>query len=196
MGHFSYALSEYLNANYLSVEKYSATDFDPEKSVNFAINDAFLNETAGDAIESFKHDLHALSTGNELTILVRASSSKFDDFEILNGGSPEIDFCSEGGTYGDVQKLEGFKKSFQAIVDENEMTIGFQSRLRNDEENNLSKYLKRGLNMDNLQIHINAELLKADAEVYYKTLEVVGEGFKSLISSTRESVDEDTSETV
>lgn len=196
MGHFSYALSEYLNANYLSVEKYSATDFDPDKSVNFAINDAFLNETAGDAIESFKHDLHTLSTTNKLTILVRAAGSNFDDFEVLNGGSPEIDFCSEGGTYGDAKKLDGFKNSFKGIVDQAEMTLGFQSRLRNDEENNLSKYLKRELNMDNLQIHINADLLKADAEVYYKTVEVVGEGFKSLLSSVGQNVEDNPSETV
>jgi len=198
MGHFSYALSEYLNANYLSVEKYSATDFDPEKSVNFAINDAFLNETAGDALESFKHDLEtlSLSTKNELTIIVRAAGSNFDDFEVLNGGSPEIDFCSEGGTYGDAKKLDGFKNSFKGIVDQAEMTIGFQSRLRNDEENNLSKYLKRELNMDNLQIHINAELLKADAEVYYKTLEVVGEGFKTLISPSEQHNEEIPSETI
>jgi hypothetical protein len=196
MGHFSYALSEYLNANYLSVEKYSATDFDPEKSVNFAINDAFLNETAGDAIEAFKHDLLTLSTANELTIIVRAAGSNFDDFEVLNGGSPEIDFCSEGGTYGAAKRLEGFKNSFKGIVDQAEMTIGFQSRLRNDEENNLSKFLKRELNMDNLQIHINADLLKADAEVYYKTVEVVGEGFKSLLTSASQNVEENPSETV
>ncbi len=196
MGHFSYALSEYLNANYLSVEKYSATDFDPEKSVNFAINDAFLNETAGNALEAFKHDLLTLSTANELTIIVRAAGANFDDFEVLNGGSPEINFCSEGGTYGDAIKLEGFKNSFKGIVDQAEMTIGFQSRLRNDEENNLSLFLKRELNMDNLQIHINADLLKADAEVYYKTIEVVGEGFKSLLSSAGQNFEENPTETV
>jgi hypothetical protein len=36
--------------------------------------------------------------------------------------------------------------------------------------------------MDNLQIHVGADLLKEDAEEYYKTIEIVGEGFKSLIS--------------
>ena len=182
MGHFSYALSEYLSANYLSVEKYSATDFDPEKSINFAINDAYLNETGDEAIEAFKRDLISLARHNELTILVRAAGSGFDDFEVLNGGTPEIDFFDAGGTYNELWKLEEFKKSFQAIVEDAQMTIGFQSRLQNNEENNLSQYLKRDLNMANLQIHVSAELLKADAEKYYKTLELVGEGFKTLIS--------------
>ena len=182
MGHFSYSLSEYLSANYLSVEKYSATDFDPEKSVNFAINDAYLNETGGEAIEAFKDDLKSLSHGNKLTILVRAAGSNFDDFEVLNGGSPDIDFCAEGGTFGDVMQLDAFKNAFKRIVEQAETTIGFQSRLRNDEENNLSIHLKRDLKMDNLQIHVSAELLKADAEQYYKTLELVGEGFKTLVS--------------
>jgi hypothetical protein len=193
MGHFSYALSEYLSANYLSVEKYSATDFDPEKSVNFAINDAYLNGTGGEAIEAFKNDLQHLANHNELTILVRAAGSGFDDFEVLNGGTPEIDFFDAGGTYTELWKLEEFKKSFQAIVDEAQMTIGFQTRLHNNEENNLSQYLKRDLNMANLQIHVGADLLKADAEAYYKTIQVVGDGFKSLIS-TRTHVEENSSE--
>ena len=79
-------------------------------------------------------------------------------------------------------QLDTFKNAFQGIVKQAEMSIGFQSRLRNDEENNLSNYLKRDLKMDNLQIHVSAELLKADAEQYYKTLELVGEGFKTLVS--------------
>jgi voltage-gated potassium channel len=190
MGHFSYALSEYLKANYVSVEKYSATDFDPEKSVNFALNDAYLEETGCDAIEVFKKDLASLSENNALTILVRAAGSGFDNFEVLNGKAAGEDFCSLGGTFDDVSALSMFRTEFQKIVKNNAQTIGFQSRLGNNEENNLALYLKNTLNMNNLQIHVGADLLKEDAGLYYKTLEVVGEGFKTLIATESAEVAE------
>jgi voltage-gated potassium channel len=182
LGHFSYALSEYLNANYLSVEKYSVTDFDAEKNVDFAINNAYLKETGCQAIESFKQDLEIVSKNNQFTILVRAAGSKFDNFELLNGKAAGEEFCSPGGTFENINKLQQFKDEFQKIAEYNNKTVGFHSRLGNNEKNNLAIYLKKKLNMDNLQIHVGADLLKEDAEEYYKTIEIVGEGFKSLIS--------------
>ena len=187
MGHFSYALSEYLGANYVSVEKFSATDFDPERSVNFALNDAYLGETGCPEIEVFKRDLASLAENNALTILLRAAGSGagFDNFEVLNGKAAGEDFCAYGGTYRDLEALSTFKAEFQSIVDNHGQTVGFQSRLGNNEENNLALYLKNTLHMDNLQIHVGADLLKEDAEVYYNTLEVVGEGFKTLLATER-----------
>ena len=182
LGHFSYALSEYLNANYLSVEKYSVSDFDAERNVNFAINNVYLDETGCLAIESFKQDLEKVSKNNQLTILVRAAGSKFDNFELLNGKSAGEEFCSPGGTFDNIDKLQQLKGDFQKIAEDNTKTVGFHSRLGNNEKNNLAIYLKKKLNMDNLQIHVGADLLKEDADEYYKTIEIVGEGFKSLIS--------------
>jgi voltage-gated potassium channel len=182
LGHFSYALSEYLQANYISIEKYSVTDFDPEKNVDFAINNSFLDEFGCEAIELFKLDLARLAPKNKLTILVRAAGAKFDKFELLNGKAAGEEFCSPGGTFDNINKLQKFKDEFQKIVEDNNKTVGFHSRLGNNEKNNLAIYLKNKLNMDNLQIHVGADLLKEDADDYYKTIEIVGEGFKSLIS--------------
>jgi hypothetical protein len=67
-------------------------------------------------------------------------------------------------------------KSHVNKLRKNDQNIG------NNEKNNLAIYLKKKLNMDNLQIHVGADLLKEDADEYYKTIEIVGEGFKSLIS--------------
>jgi hypothetical protein len=46
--------------------------------------------------------------------------------------------------------------------------------------------LKHKLGTNNVQIHVGADLLKEDAEAYYKTLEILGAGFKSLLRRNNE----------
>lgn len=181
LGHFSYALSEYLHANYISVEKYSSTDFESHKKINFAENDAYISETGCNAIEDFKRDLRELSNENQLSILVRAGSSNFDSFEVLNGMSVGEDFCSSGGTFDNTTLLSNYKNEFLKIVEINNKTISFQKRLTNNGENNLAVYLKNQLQMNNIQIHVSANLLKEKADEYYNTIQIVGDGFKYLI---------------
>jgi voltage-gated potassium channel len=181
LGHFSYALSEYLQANYISVEKYSATDFDSHKKINFAENKAYTGEIGCNAIEDFKRDLLELSNKNQLSILVRAAGSSFDSFEVLNGKAVGEDFCSSGGTFDNKTLLSNFKNEFQKIVENNNKTVGFNKRLTNNVENNLAVYLKNKLNMDNTQIHVSANLLKEKADEYYNTIKIVGDGIRYLI---------------
>ena len=181
LGHFSYALSEYLQANYISVEKYSATDFDSHKKINFAENKAYTGEIGCNAIEDFKRDLLELSNKNQLSILVRAAGSSFDSFEVLNGKAVGEDFCSSGGTFDNKTLLSNFKNEFQKIVENNNKTVGFNKRLTNNVENNLAVYLKNKLNMNNTQIHVSANLLKEKADEYYNTIKIVGDGIRYLI---------------
>jgi hypothetical protein len=130
--------------------------------------------------------LAGLSQNNHLTILVRAAGSAYDSFEVLNGKAAGEDFCADGGTFDDISALASFKQDFQKIVENNNKTVGFQSRLGNNEENNLALYLKHKLGTNNVQIHVGADLLKEDAEAYYKTLEILGAGFKSLLRRNNE----------
>ena len=183
LGHFSYGVAEYLNANYISVEKFAAIDFDPEKMINFSINDAFTGKIGPEAIELFKSDLSSLSDCSKTAFLLRAGSSGFHNFEVLSGGNPQTDFLTESSTFTDLMMLELFMNNLQTNVDEANLTVSFQTRLKNDEDNNLARYLHSNLSMNNVQVHVSADLLYGEPDVYYPALGLLAKSIQSTFEN-------------
>ena len=70
MGHFTYAISEYLNANYISVEKSSQSNFIPKYKLDIRKQESYLNhtESENELVNEFKNDL--LSTIKEKSIVI------------------------------------------------------------------------------------------------------------------------------
>ena len=88
LGHFTYALSEYLNANYISSERVSKSVWDPKYKCSLYSNPLYLSGKTSDNIyfEQFKKDIVDTTLEKSTVIYFLCSASKNGSFHVLNGG--------------------------------------------------------------------------------------------------------------
>ena len=88
LGHFTYAISEYLNANYICSELVSKTVYDPKCRASLYSNPHYLGKEKSENIyfDRFKQDMLDTVVVNSTVIYFLCSASKNGSFHILNGG--------------------------------------------------------------------------------------------------------------
>jgi voltage-gated potassium channel len=181
MGHFTHSLAEKLNANYMSVEKYSSVDFNPQKSIDFSSNEAFFNETNNEALIAFKKDLIKLKNHNKLVIIIGPKSSNGTTFELLNGGiKGDNKLATEKSTYIPVEELSDFANNFENNIKTHNWNLGIHVDYGLENNNHISLYINKILGVNVFQINISANLLKNDSEEYYKSIYILSESIKTL----------------
>jgi voltage-gated potassium channel len=182
MGHFSHALSEKLGANYLSVEKFSDSDFNPKMRVNFTTNKTFFNEPDHKALIAFNNDLKKLKGKHKLIVIIGPKSSNGHTFELLNGGQKgENQLSNENSTYHPVEKLKQFAHDFESNIKAENWSLGIHTDYGISSEFHLSYYINKVLETNVFQLNISANLLKNDSEEYYKSISILADSIKTLI---------------
>ena len=183
MGHFTYTISEYLKANYISAEKCSTGSFIPKYKIDLSKQESYLNntESENELVNDFKNDL--LSTVKEKSIVIyfRAGVTVKGDFHLLNGGKSETDdFISENSLFGPIEKLERFKKELEKthLEIKPESVINTHQHYGNDDKEEFQWMLKREKNVNILCIYVTAKLLNSEANVYLPTIKCIGDAIK------------------
>lgn len=180
LGHFSYCIAECLKANYVSIELFSKDDMISEKSLSTAVNDYWINMEKHPILDELNNHLKILSVHSKVGVLFRGSNEKLPTYNILNGGNKGDGRFIEKGNFENVEKLNNFKIILTEHISHLNQTTSYHEHYGNNEHNNISRYLKDQLKIDNITIHTNAGLLKDDSEVYYKSVKLLSESIKSL----------------
>ena len=179
MGHFTHAIAEILNANYLSVEKFSKSDFNPLKVMDFMENGAFFRDDTPEAIQVFKEDLNALIANTKTFIIFGAKASKGHTYELLNGGKAgDKALREDGSSYHPVQTLSKFVDGINNKLAVDGLSLGIHEDYGISGEHHLLHFINKKMGGNVLQINISANLLKEEKELYYKSIFVLSETIK------------------
>jgi voltage-gated potassium channel len=179
LGHFTHAISERLNANYLSIEKFSKSDFNPQKVLDFVENKEYFEESKIDAINTFKADLNTISSNTKTFIIFAAKASKGHTFELLNGGKAgDKALLVDGSSFKPIETLAKFADEINKKLSEDEMSLGIHEDYGISVDYHLMHYIQKKLNVNVFQINISANLLKEEKEIYYKSIYILSETIK------------------
>jgi hypothetical protein len=179
LGHFTYAISERLNANYLSIEKYSKSDFNPQKVIDFIENSSYFEDDSPDAINVFKEDINAVKSNTKVFIILGAKASKNHTYELLNGGEAgEKRLIVDNSSFKPVEILAKFSDDMNRKLVEDKLSMGIHEDYGISSEYHLLHFLNKKIGANVLQINVSANLLKEENEVYYKSIYVLSETIK------------------
>lgn len=179
MGHFTHAIVEILNANYLSVEKFSKSDFNPLKVMDFMENVAFFQDDTPEAIQVFKEDLNALIANTKTFIIFGAKASRGHTYELLNGGKAgDKALLEDGSSYHPVQTLSKFVDGINNKLAVDVLSMGIHEDYGISGEHHLLHFINKKIGGNVLQINVSANLLKDNSEMYYKSVFVLSETIK------------------
>lgn len=179
LGHFTYAVAERLNANYISVEKFSKYEFNPKKVLDFVRNESFFEDTDIVAIQSFKEDINTILQCTKTFIIIGPKASKGNTYELLNGGKAgDGVLLREESSFSSIETLEKFSKEFSVKLSIDDMSLGIHEDNGIIGDFHLMHYLHRELDADVFQLNVSANLLKDNSEMYYKSVYVLSETIK------------------
>ena len=179
LGHFTHAISERLNANYLSIEKFSKSDFNPQKVLDFVENKAYFEESKIEAINIFKADIETILSNTKTFIIFAAKASKGHTYELLNGGKAGYKaLLVDGSCFNPIETLAKFADEINKKLSEDEMSMGIHEDYGISGDQHLMHYLQKKLNANVFQINVSANLLKEEKELYYKSIYVLSETIK------------------
>ena len=186
LGHFTYAISEYLQANYISVEKCSMANFKPEYKLDIKKQKTYLDlsKSENHFVNDFKNDLLESVKENSLVIYFACGAKGKGDFHLLNGGSVgNKDFVPENSLFNSIDKLNNFKTSlYNSHKKINpETVINTHQHYGNDDKEEFQWMIKREKNANILCIYVTAKLLNSKANVYYPTIKCIGDAIKSKL---------------
>tara|TARA_Y100000385_G_C13099948_1_gene643864 strand:+ start:145 stop:1803 length:1659 start_codon:yes stop_codon:yes gene_type:complete len=191
MGHFTYIISEYLKANYLSSEIIHPMSFKVENRYNLLNNDDYFKDDIQDnPFQEFKNDL--LNTVNEKSTVIYflCSATANGSFHILNGDEKGVDaFKASGGTYDNVDKLESFYDSLCKDLEGFDQTderyyskVGKHLRYGNHQSNGFHWMLRENMKANVVLIYVSTEILKSKANFYYPVIKILGDNIKEHLS--------------
>jgi len=188
LGHFTYAISEYLNANYISSEKVSGSQFIPKFKVNLSKNELYFSdsEIENEYLRQFKNDLLAAVEENGTVIYFKCSSSLNGAIHILNGGKKgEDSFLEEKGTFNDLDKLNNFYTSLKSDLDAFDETEDKKySRIHkhkfygNSDTKEIQWLLREKKKANIILVYVSPNILKAKPTEYYPIIKILGNNIK------------------
>ena len=189
MGHFTYALSEYLKANYISSELVGKSAWNPEYKHILTWSPNYLSGEKSESkyFEQFRFDLKEVVKEKSTVIYFNCSASKNGSFHVLNGGEKGKDeFASDDCLFEDHKKLDNFYESFQnelKNIDDSEekiySTINKHNFYGNNKKNHFQWMLKREKNANIICIYLSPKILEAPNEKYYSIIKILGDNINN-----------------
>lgn len=188
LGHFTYALSEYLEANYISSEHVAATVWIPKYKYVLNANEAYNKEekTGNIYFDQFKDDLLEVIKEKSTVISFLCSSALNGSFHVLNGGNKgENKFAETDNFYSDLNKLESFYTSFEKALVEHDKTeeklfsiIHKHKFYGNDNKEQFLWMLRKDKEANLIQIYLSPKILESEAKDYYPIIKILGDNIK------------------
>ena len=188
IGHFTYALSEYLNANYISSEHVGKSVWNPKYKCDLNTNPIYLSGEKSDNIyfEQFKKDILETTLEKSTVIYFLCSASKNGSFHILNGGTKGEDkFTNKESTFENINRLESFYTSFKKSLKEFDKTedklystINKHKYYGNQNKDNFHWLLHKEKNANVICIYLSVEILETKPGDYYSIIKILGDNIQ------------------
>ena len=188
LGHFTYAISEYLNANYISSEHVSKSVWDPKYKCGLYSNPLYLSGKTSDNIyfEQFKKDILETTLEKSTVIYFLCSAAKNGSFHVLNGGiKGENKFTQDESTFENINSLESFYTSFEKSLKEFDKTEGkIYSTINkhkfygNQRKDRFHWFLQKEKDANIVCIYLSPLILESEPQEYYSIIEILGQSIK------------------
>ena len=187
LGHFTYAISEYIKSNYISSEKVSGSQFIPEYKINLSKNELyFQDEIENEYLKQFKNDLLDTVEENGTVIYFKCSNSLNGAVHVLNGGEKgEDNFLETKGTFNNLDKLNNFYNSLKSDLKEFDQTedkiysIIHKHKFYGNSDKTEFQWLLRNKKKANIiLVYISPNILKSKPAEYYPIIKIFGDNIK------------------
>ena len=188
MGHFTYALSEYLQSNYISSELVGKTAWEPKYKCALTISPLYISDEKSENkyFEQFKEDMLDAVQEKSTVIYFLCSSSINGSFHILNGGEKGEDkFCTDETTFDNLDDLQSFfdsfKKSLKELDDSSEKifsNVNKHKKYGNNKEDRFHWMLRKKRNANIVCIYLSPKILEATPNKYYPIIKILGDSIK------------------
>ena len=192
LGHFTYALSEYLEANYISNEKVASTNFLSKYQVSLINSTDYINEEKSKNIyiEQFKKDLLSTIKSNDTMIYFNISNPKNGSFHVLNGGEKGIDqFTQTESTFKNLEKLDRFYNLFKNSLKENDSikkrkfySVSKHKYYGNNNKKGFQWMIHEKRNAEVVYIYVSKEIINSEPDYYYPIIKVLGDCIKDIFN--------------
>ena len=187
LGHFTYAVSEYLKSNYISSEKVSGSQFIPKYKINLSKNQLYFeDDIENEFLKQFRNDLLETVEENGTVIYFKCSSAKNGAIHILNGREKgEDEFLEENGTFNEINKLNNFYNSLKSDLENFDQTeeklyskIHKHKFYGNSNRQEFQWLLRDKKKANIVLVYVSPNILKAPAEEYYPIIKIIGDNIK------------------
>lgn len=171
-GHFSLAIADKLQANYISNEVFSALSFIESNQLNMVFNDSYANGAdSHPALTEFKANLRDLiGTDSTCVFLVNAGSN--ENLMQFNVGAEVGDDSFENGFFfSDKKKLNNLFNRAETVGNAYNKKVLKHGTVGNPGQNHVSNFINTELNCDLLMLHVNVEVLKKKGKEYYQHID-------------------------
>ncbi len=181
LGHYSYCLAEFLNANYLSVEKFGINSFLEETNINFNENNYYIEDfdfIDNDVFKEFIQDLMVTVQKHSFVFNIGSSMGNSPSFHILTGSKKEDPGINPHGTITDIKTAQKIYNDMEVTANKVGLTTTTNSHYTNDVTNHLDWYISNKLEANAMSIKVNVELIKGGHEKYYESIGILGNSIK------------------
>lgn len=178
-GHFGLAISDILQANYISNEKFGQFTLLEEHRLNMINNENYFKEQVSEiAIKEIKQDIITIMQDDGICIfMVNAGNNEY--LMQFNIGAEKGDLSFENGIYfSDKEKLNQYFNKAKLISEKYEKSIAKHATVGKPDENHIVNYIKNKTKNDVLMLHINVSILKSNMEEYYQYISDFASIFK------------------
>lgn len=168
-GHFGFALSELLQANYISNEKFGQVTLLEEYRLNMINNKNYFEESISMlALNEIKKDIATIMQEDGICIFM-VNAGNNDYLMQFNIGSEKGDTSFDNGIYfSDKVKLDQYFNKAKLISDKYEKLIAKHATVGKPEKDHIVNFIHNKTKNDVLLLHINVSILKSDMVEYYQ----------------------------
>jgi len=168
-GHFSFAISELLQANYISNEKFGQFTLLEEYRLNIINNENYLEESVSEnALNEIKNDISTIMQEDGVCIFM-VNAGNNDYLMQFNIGSEKGDTSFDNGIYfSDKEELNQYFNKAKLISDKYEKLIAKHATVGKPEKDHIVNFIHNKTKNDLLMLHINVSILKSDMVEYYQ----------------------------
>lgn len=168
-GHFSMAIADILQANYISNEFFSKVSLLESNQVNLVDNkNYFENSKSHPALHQIKKDISSLKKDDGICIfMVNAGANEY--LMQFNIGGEKGDSSFENGDYfSDKEKLEKYFNNAKVIADKYEMQVAKHATVGRPDKDHVVNFIRTETTNDVLMLHVNVSVLKENIMDYYQ----------------------------
>lgn len=178
-GHFGLAISELLQANYISNEKFGQFTLLEENRLNMINNENYFEESVSlPALNEIKNDFSTIMQEDGVCIFM-VNAGNNDYLMQFNIGSEKGDTSFDNGIYfSDKEKLDQYYNKAKLIADKYEKLIAKHATVGKPEKNHVANFIHSDTKNDVLLLHINVSILKSNGVEYYQYISDFANIFK------------------
>jgi hypothetical protein len=184
-GHFSFAMAEILQANYISNEKFGQYSLIEENRTNLVNNNQYFENSVANSpvIHDIKSDLAAVLPNTDLCIFLVSMANNEYLMQFNTGGEKGSNSFDNTTYFTEKEKLNTYFNKAKTISDKYEMQLGNHATVGKPEDNHVVNLIKKTSKCEVLMLHVNVSILKKANAEYYQFIADFASIFKEDIQS-------------